>query len=87
MSRGRFAGPLPMGARGRPPVSIRQAQPEDVPVLADAIETARDRFHDADPAAIAATVRSRFSREEIGAQFSRLYRAVTRDASGRHASR
>ena len=59
----------------------------DVPVLADAIETARDRFHDADPTAIAATVRSRFSREEIGAQFSRLYRAVTRDASGRHASR
>ncbi|MEX5309950.1 glycosyltransferase [Kocuria sp. CPCC 205297] len=59
----------------------------DVPVLADAIETARDRFREADPAAIAATVRSRFSRAEIGAQFSRLYRAVTRDASGRHASR
>lgn len=56
-------------------------------MLADAIETARDRFRESDPAAIAATVRSRFSRAEIGAQFSRLYRAVTRDASGRHASR
>lgn len=40
MSRGRFAGPLPMGARGRPPVTIRQAQTEDVPVLADIIQRA-----------------------------------------------
>jgi len=48
----------------------------DVPALADAVQLAWDRFHDADPAAIASTVRSRFSRAEVGAQFSRLYRSV-----------
>ncbi|MDO4919236.1 glycosyltransferase [Kocuria sp.] len=48
----------------------------EVPALADAVETAWARFQDADPAAIATTVRSRFSRAVIGAQFTRLYRAV-----------
>lgn len=48
----------------------------DVPALADAVQLAWDRFHGADPAAIASTVRSRFSRAEVGAQFSRLYRSV-----------
>ncbi|RLY91716.1 glycosyltransferase [Kocuria tytonicola] len=44
--------------------------------LADAVQLARDRFHTADPAAIADTVRARFSRSEIGTQFSRLYRTI-----------
>ncbi|MEV8158615.1 glycosyltransferase [Kocuria salsicia] len=49
----------------------------DVPVLADAVETAWERFRYSSPAEIAGTVRSRFSRAEVGTLFSRLYRAVS----------
>ncbi|GEC99979.1 colanic acid biosynthesis glycosyltransferase WcaL [Kocuria varians] len=52
----------------------------DVPVLADAVETAWERFRHASPASIAQTVRPLFSRAEVGAQFSRIYRAVSRTA-------
>lgn len=47
------------------------------PALADAVQDAWARFRDTDPEVIAATVRSRFSRAAIGAQFTRLYRSLT----------
>ncbi|MCT1455697.1 glycosyltransferase [Kocuria rhizophila] len=48
----------------------------DVSDLADAVQRAWDTFHNADPAAIASTVRTRFSRAEVGSAFSRIYRVV-----------
>lgn len=51
-------------------VLTRSWEPED---LADAVLRARERFREADPQQIAETVRSRFSRQAVGAQFNALY--------------
>ena len=50
----------------------------DTEALGAAILSAWDRFQDADPEAIASTVRSRFSRATVGRQFDALYREVAK---------
>lgn len=59
----------------------------DVPDLADAVQRAWERFRESDPAAIAATVRTKFSRATIGSQFSRIYELVGGEDTSRRFAR